>query len=369
MSCTAYAQDVCNDGSIFVDRDGEHFGHILEYMRDGVMSVAEPDAHPSVSLLRALKCEFGYYCIELCLDEPIESELPGMAYVLGGVGNGVENLSRMERHDVVFEQWNAVASMSIGRAQFSACVYEGELYTIGGYHGSYHSDSTRSNSVEKYSPASDTWTGVDKYSPASDTWTGVAPLPVGRVDHATLVVKSAMYVLGGETDDGITASILKFDSAVGSWSEVAPMPAPRESFASCVHKSIDERGEDHDAQVSVFKFNTEAKEWSIQAPMPVQSAWHSASVLHGQIYIVGAGDTGRGVLRFDPMTNAWGTLAQIHCDREYGMYFVLAGCLYSTGGGNANASMERYDVATNPWTSVAAMLEIRRNFCVVCIES
>jgi hypothetical protein len=30
-----YAQDVCNDGSIFVDRDGEHFGHVLEYMRDG----------------------------------------------------------------------------------------------------------------------------------------------------------------------------------------------------------------------------------------------------------------------------------------------------------------------------------------------
>jgi hypothetical protein len=30
-----YAQDVCLDGSIFVDRDGEHFGHVLEYMRDG----------------------------------------------------------------------------------------------------------------------------------------------------------------------------------------------------------------------------------------------------------------------------------------------------------------------------------------------
>ncbi len=24
-----YAQDVCDDGSIFVDRDGEHFGHVL----------------------------------------------------------------------------------------------------------------------------------------------------------------------------------------------------------------------------------------------------------------------------------------------------------------------------------------------------
>jgi hypothetical protein len=35
-----YAQDVCNDGSIFVDRDGEHFGNVLEYMRDGVETVA-----------------------------------------------------------------------------------------------------------------------------------------------------------------------------------------------------------------------------------------------------------------------------------------------------------------------------------------
>jgi hypothetical protein len=39
-----YAQDVCEDGAIFVDRDGEHFGHVLEYMRDGVVSVAEAGA-------------------------------------------------------------------------------------------------------------------------------------------------------------------------------------------------------------------------------------------------------------------------------------------------------------------------------------
>jgi hypothetical protein len=60
-----YAQDVCADGSIFVDRDGEHFGHVLEYMRDGHVPVAEAGARPSVSLLRSLKREFGFYCIEL----------------------------------------------------------------------------------------------------------------------------------------------------------------------------------------------------------------------------------------------------------------------------------------------------------------
>jgi hypothetical protein len=76
-----YAQDVCRDGSIFVDQDGKHFGHILEYMRDGVVAVAEPGAHPSVSLLRALKREFGYYCIELVAEVPEQTE---MAFVIGG---------------------------------------------------------------------------------------------------------------------------------------------------------------------------------------------------------------------------------------------------------------------------------------------
>jgi hypothetical protein len=80
-----YAQDVCVDGSIFVDRDGEHFGYVLEYMRDGVVSVADAGAHSSVSLLRALKHEFGYYCIELVAGQPSKPAQLETAYVMGGL--------------------------------------------------------------------------------------------------------------------------------------------------------------------------------------------------------------------------------------------------------------------------------------------
>jgi hypothetical protein len=48
--CGRYAQDVLNDGSIFIDRDGEHFGHVLEYMREGLVAVAEP------ARMRACRC-------------------------------------------------------------------------------------------------------------------------------------------------------------------------------------------------------------------------------------------------------------------------------------------------------------------------
>jgi hypothetical protein len=92
-----YAQDVCNDGSIFVDRDGEHFGHVLEYMRDGHVSVAEVDARPSMSLLRALKREFGFYCIELCAKNSAVPAPQEIAYVISECDSIMSNI---ERYDV-----------------------------------------------------------------------------------------------------------------------------------------------------------------------------------------------------------------------------------------------------------------------------
>jgi hypothetical protein len=127
-----YAQDVFADGSIFVDRDGEHFGHILEYMRDGVVSSAKPGACPSVSLLRALKCEFGYYCIELCVEPPIKHHQPEVALVMGGYHAG-SALTSMERYDLSSGQWSLAAAMSTARLKCGACTLAGELYVTGGF--------------------------------------------------------------------------------------------------------------------------------------------------------------------------------------------------------------------------------------------
>jgi hypothetical protein len=147
-----YAQDVCDDSSIFVDRDGEHFGHVLQYMRDGVVSVADPGAHPSVSLLRALKREFGFYCIELVAERAVEPEQFEVAYVMGGRGTDGNRLSSMERYDASSGQWSTVtAAMGTARSHVDACVVAGELHVTGGSDG-----NNQLSSVEKYTPSSDT---------------------------------------------------------------------------------------------------------------------------------------------------------------------------------------------------------------------
>jgi hypothetical protein len=68
-----YAHDVRAE-SIFIDRDGKHFNHVLEYMRDGNIAVAAPGAEPDVELLRRLKREFAFYSIELSAGQAAELE-------------------------------------------------------------------------------------------------------------------------------------------------------------------------------------------------------------------------------------------------------------------------------------------------------
>jgi hypothetical protein len=276
-----YAQDVCGDGSIFVDRDGEHFGHVLEYMRDGHVSVAKAGAYPSVSLLCALKREFGFYCIELVVEQQAEPEQAEAAYVIGGyegTGLGRRNHSSMERFDASSGQWSAAAPMSAARYECGACALAGEVYVLGG----------RGNSNRQLS-------SVDKYSPASDTWSTVAPMPDARSSHAAVAVGSAIYVLGGVVvRGGIVASVLNFDGMHGTWSEVAPLPQAIFGAAACaIGSDIFVLGGvgalDCGSKASVYKLDTVTNEWNTLAPMPLAFAGHSASVLDGMIYIVECG--------------------------------------------------------------------------------
>jgi hypothetical protein len=348
-----YAQDVCRDGSIFVDRDGEHFGHVLQYMRDGVVAVAEPGMLPSVSLLRALKREFGFYCIELCVEQAETLEQDEVAYVMGGEDDNFngdddgdlllmpETLSSVERYEALSGQWSTAAAMGTERSKFGACMLVGEIYVTGGLDDDFGSLAS-----------------VEKYSPSSNTWSAVLPLPAPRCFHSAVAVGSAIYVLGGVLDRGIrTASMLKFDSTQGTWSEVASMPAVRHGPAVCaVRRDIYVFG-GRNAQVSVFKFDTEANVWSTLAPMPESSSDHTACVLGGLIYVVG---DKKDVLRFDPGSETWSTLASTYKARSGGVCFAVGGCLYATGGFGDGKGVERYDVTSNTWGNVANMLEGRR---------
>jgi N-acetylneuraminic acid mutarotase len=351
-----YAQDVCRDGSIFVDRDGEHFGHVLEYLRDDYLSVAAPGAQPSVSLLHALKREFDFYCIELYaerLDGPAQSET---AFVVGGWDSLNNTMRSMERYDASSGQWSVAASMSTARENFGACVIAGELYVCGG-------DNDDDNTLSS----------VEKYSPVSDTWAAVESLPGARFDHAVVAVGSAMYVLGGFMMNASTASTLKFDSVLDTWTEMTPMPHARSGCAACaIGSDIYVFGGhciEFEGNIPVLKYDTAANTWRTLAPMPSSRRFDNAHILDGLVYIVGAEEGSEEILRYNPASDIWITLAPVLTGKYCGTSFVLGGNLYAAGGEGNTTSVERYSAATDTWTAVANMLEGRLCSCSVTIAS
>jgi hypothetical protein len=350
-----YAQDVCNDGSIFVDRDGEHFGHVLEYMRDGHLSVAEPGARPSVSLLRMLQREFGFYCIELNIKQAAKSEQPTVTYAIGGqCYEG--HLSTMEQYNALTDQWSAATAMVTKRRDFGACVVAGEVYVTGGR-----------NSFSCLSI-------VEKYSPSSDTWSTVTPLPHRRSQHTAVAVGSSMYVLGGELDADmrqLRREVLRFDSILGIWSEFARVPDSIERLAACaVGDVIYVFGTNEELEDPVnFKLDTLTSEWSTLTTCDKSLIFHRVCALDGIIYVVGAGGNFDDFLRFDPTTEAWAVLAPTTDRRDDCALFVLGESLYAAGGGFNSASVECYDVASDTWAVVSDMLQGRQSFGVVTIGS
>ena len=69
-----HPQEIQKDGSIFIDRDGAHFGIILNYLRGAITSKKQlPDDLNTLSLL---SCEVQYYELKglLKIIEPIENK-------------------------------------------------------------------------------------------------------------------------------------------------------------------------------------------------------------------------------------------------------------------------------------------------------
>ncbi len=335
------------DGSVFIDRDGSAFGHVLAYLRDGVVAAGCED---DVRLLGRLKRDFDYYCIEL-LEERT------MVLAVGGLDHTINIVSTMERYDRQQESWIAAASMRQARFDFGACMIAGELYVTGGL--------TTLQTSSKIAT-------VERYNPSSNAWSSVAAMPQARCYHEACEIGGAMYVLGGNLQH-----TWKYDAGTDTWSEVAPMPAVHFSTAACaVGSDIYAIGGSTQLNsmfytAEVYKYSVDNNSWSTVSPMRTR---HGACVLGGMIYVAGGRDSAdvklSSVLRYDPSSDTWSTVAAMTQVHEYPAVFALDGCVYAAGGRGASgpvSTVEKYEPAFDRWSAVRSMGSARVMFKAVAL--
>jgi hypothetical protein len=85
-----YKTYTLKDGSIFVDRDGKHFGVILDYLRNEKFDLPGALANYPLTALESLKREFDFYSFDLAHFS--EQKKVGRIHVIGGMTEEEEPL-------------------------------------------------------------------------------------------------------------------------------------------------------------------------------------------------------------------------------------------------------------------------------------
>ena len=102
------------------------------------------------------------------------AEANGYLYYAGGVRNpsGNDATNRTYRYDPQTDQWSRMADMNQPRASFELINFHGQLYAMGGFQGTQTWNRQALDYVERYDPATDTWTNLSKLSVARFGWSG-----------------------------------------------------------------------------------------------------------------------------------------------------------------------------------------------------
>ncbi|OWF46970.1 kelch-like protein 9 [Mizuhopecten yessoensis] len=209
------------------------------------------------------------------------TSLNGMLYVLGGREDEFKALSSVEKYNPQLDVWEEVPSLSSARRCVSAAVLNGRLYTAGGTGGG--SNICTLDVVECYSPTNNKWQSkkpiqearyfahllpvkgslylfggasvgnmgkiscvesIEKYTPTSDTWVTLTSMKNPRSEFGCACLGSKIYVVGGHnwsTKERLS-SVDSFDVDSQIWSDANTVPilAPLTGIACCALTLFDD---------------------------------------------------------------------------------------------------------------------------------
>lgn len=356
-----HEEEVDEAGCIFIDRDPQYFGIILNWLRD-------PSSPRSLPLKdTAFLHELAFYGLEDVLlgdtreEEETQAKAPPCLYVVGAS-------SPAERYNPERNVWDPLAEMQERRSGAAYCWLHSKLYALGGC------DRTMSfNSVERYDPKRNLWVPLE-------------PMHMRRHSMGVAVLGGKLYVVAGLDHDTPLGSAERYDPATRTWELLPGLRACRGKAACAVLNTRlyvlggCDRGDDGTSSPlnAVERFNEERRCWEPVCAMGQARYDFAAAVMQGKLYAVGglASSSTQSVLAsvecYDPQRDAWEGVAAMTERR-----FALACCasihnqLYAAGGSNPCAleTVERYDLATDTWELLPPMHQPRHFFTAAVFQN
>ena len=220
-----------------------------------------------------------------------------------------------------------------------------------------------------YVVAGDTDVGVsaslERYDISAKAWSTLPDKPTAVGNVAAVMAGGRIWVPGGFLSNGRTTAVVEtYDLETTAWETAPSLPGPVCAYALAavgddvyLFGGADSQGY---LMNVAYRFDAGAGEWRTLTPMPSARAFAAAATLDGVIYVVGGYDGQRELdacAVYDPAEEAagrspWRDCAPLTVGRG-GLGLASAGSmLYAVGGGWQNflAYNEQYDPETDDWT-------------------
>ena len=331
-----HSVDRDKSGRIFIDRDGEQFRSIVNFLRNPAKPPAPRDSTES-ELLAAEAAYFGIHFFPFPL-----------VFAIGG-HNGLEHLRAVEVLDAINETWRPCKSMATERVYFGGASLHSRLFVFGGQNLDYKALCE-----------------TEVYDCLRDEWLLGPELNVARRNCAGASLDGRVYAIGGFDGTGLLSSVEAYDPRMKNWASVASLATPRSSAsATSVGGRIFVLGGSCGQRLNTVEvFEPKMNKWTVlESPMAeARSAGASVGLLN-RIYAIGGTDNDQQIHSTVEMfeDGLWSyrsscQSARMDCSAcSVADSSILVGGGQGVGGSVLNQT-EFYYPELNQWQAAPAML-------------
>lgn len=203
-------------------------------------------------------------------------------------------------------------------------------------------------------------------------WQSLTSLSPGRYGFAAVVYESQIYVVGGETEQGLTPSLQRYDPEKNTWMQLSDKPtAVKEIAAAVLGGRIFVPGGRlaSDSVTNILEiYDPRIESWEQGASMPLALSGYALVAFEGKIYVFGGwSESGisQVVYEYSPEQNQWRELPSMPTSRTFASAAVSGRKIYVFGGYDGEKALRTNEmfqpdliqVEQSPWADAPDMPE------------
>lgn len=215
-------------------------------------------------------------------------------------------------------------------------------------------------------------------------WQELPELPSPRAAFAVANLSDQIYVIGGENQDGVLASVERYDVGFESWASLSDKPTPVTDARAVVlgeklyvpgGRSSTDAG---DVVVAFERYDPRTESWETLPDLPQPRSAYALATAEGKLYLFGGWDGTsyrREVFEYDPSREEWRERTAMSTARAYSDAAVVDAGIYVLGGENETGRLATNELyfpsreGEQPWVRRPPMPAARSRFGAVGVSS